>query len=191
MIIHSHAAILSQYRAHKITARLVVRARSSLHLLRQYPSPLGMSSAHLAEREDGMTSITFTIFFEDPFWVGVVERQADGALQAARHVFGTEPGPAEVLEFVLGRMNRLIERSSVMAIEATMPRAINPKRAAREAGRALAQRGSSTQSQEAIRLQLEQNKQIHKQRSKAEREAEADYKRQLKVAKAKARHRGR
>jgi hypothetical protein len=151
-----------------------------------------MSSAHVAEREGIVGAITLTIFFEDPFWVGVVERQADGALMAARHLFGTEPAPAEVLEFVLGQMSRLIERSSVaIAIDAPERRAVNPKRAAREASRALAQRGSSTQAQEAIRIQLEQSKQLHKQRNKAEREAEANYKRQLKVEKAKARHRGR
>ena len=139
-----------------------------------------------------MAEITLTIFFEDPFWVGVVEQQADGALQAARHLFGAEPAPAQVLEFVLCQMSRLIERSSaVIPVDSSQRRAVNPKRAAREAGRALAQRGSSTQSQEALRLQLEQNRQIHKQRSKAEHEAEADYKRRLKVEKAKARHRGR
>ena len=139
-----------------------------------------------------MAEITLTIFFEDPFWVAVVERQADGRLQAARHLFGGEPTPAEVLEFVLCRLSSLIERASVaLAIDAPQRRVINPKRAAREAGRALAQRGSSTQSQEALRLQLEQNKQVHQLHSKAEREAAAAYKRQLKVEKAKARHRGR
>jgi len=103
-----------------------------------------------------------------------------------------EPGPAEVLAFILREMSHLVERSSIaVAVDAAERRAVNPKLAAREAGKALAQRGSSTQSQEALRLQLEQNKQIHKQRGKAEREAEADYKRQLKVEKAKARHRGR
>jgi hypothetical protein len=151
-----------------------------------------MSGAHLAEREGIVAAITLTIFFDDPLWVGVVERQADGALQAARHLFGAEPGPAEVLAFVLREMSHLVERSSIaVAVDAAERRAVNPKRAAREACKALAQRGSSTQSQEALRLQLEQNKQIHKQRGKAEREAEADYKRQLKVEKAKARHRGR
>jgi hypothetical protein len=151
-----------------------------------------MSGVHSAEREGIVTSITLTIFFEDPFWVGVVERQAEGRLQAARHLFGSEPAPAEILEFVLRQMFRLIERSSTaIEVEQIAPRAVNPKRAAREASRALAQRGSSTQSQAALRLQLEQNKQIRKQHSKAEREAEADYKRQIKLEKAKARHRGR
>jgi Protein of unknown function (DUF2992) len=151
-----------------------------------------MSGARSAEREDIMGAITLTIFYEDPFWVGVVERQENGALQAVRHMFGAEPAPTEVLEFVLHQMGRLIERSGVaVEIEPAERRTVNPKRAAREASRALAQRGSSTQAQEALRLQLEQNKQIRKQRNKAEREAEADYKRQLKILKAKARHRGR
>jgi hypothetical protein len=151
-----------------------------------------MSGAHLAEREGIVAAITLTIFFDDPLWVGVVERQADGALQAARHLFGAEPTPAQVLEFVLCQLDCLVERPTVaVAVEMTERRLINPKRAAREVCKALAQRGSSTQSQEALRIQLEQNKQIRKQRSKAERRAEADYKRQLKAEKAKARHRGR
>ena len=151
-----------------------------------------MSGAHLAEREGIVAAITLTVFFEDPFWVGVLERQTNGELQAARHVFGAEPAPAEVLEFALCLMNRLVEQSSVaLAVEAPERRAANPKRAARAASKALAQRGSSTQSQEALRIQLEQNKQIREQRSKAERQATADYKRQLKLEKAKARHRGR
>jgi len=151
-----------------------------------------MSGAHLTEREGIMAVITLTIFFEDPFWVGVVERQADGLLQAARHLFGVEPTPAQVLEFVLCQLDCLVEQPNVtVAVTTAERRAVNPKRATREACKALAQRGSSTQSQEALRIQLEQNKQIRKQRSKAEREAEADYKRQIKVEKAKARHRGR
>jgi hypothetical protein len=139
-----------------------------------------------------MAAIKLTIFFEDPFWVGVVERQEQGALVAARHLFGAEPAPAEVLEFVLYRMSRLLEGASV-AVKAmpAEPRAINPKRAARVASRALAQRGSSTQAQEALRLQLEQNKRIRRQRTKAERDADAERRRQLKLQRAKARHRGR
>jgi hypothetical protein len=138
-----------------------------------------------------VAAISLTVLFEDPFWVGVVERQEDGTLQAARHIFGSEPAPAEVLEFVLHRLDRLLERPAAMvAGEQPERRAINPKRAARETARALAQRGTSTQAQEALRLQLEQSKRIRRRRSKAEREAKAEYKRQLKLQKAKARDRG-
>jgi hypothetical protein len=46
------------------------------------------------------TKLHYLAYFEDPFWVGVVECQAGGALQAARHVFGAEPSPGEMLVFV-------------------------------------------------------------------------------------------
>ena len=32
-----------------------------------------------------------TVFFEDPFWVGVFERQAQGALTVCKVTFGAEP----------------------------------------------------------------------------------------------------
>lgn len=187
------AAILqpTTYRAHEITARLVVRARRA-DLRRQYPSPLGMSGARaIAEREEPMATITLTVFFEDPFWVGVVEREEEGALEVARHLFGAEPSGPEVHEFILRRLVGLLDHPrAAVAIAPATARPANPKRAARAAARALAQRGTSTQAQEALRLQLEQHKQERKQRRRAMRDAEAARKRQIKVAKAKARHRG-
>lgn len=36
--------------------------------------------------------VTLTVFFEDPFWVGVVERIAEGSLSASKITFGAEPG---------------------------------------------------------------------------------------------------
>ena len=77
-----------------------------------------------------------------------------------------------------------------VAVELPGARPASPKRAAREAARQLAQRGGTTQAQEALRLQIEQNKAERKRRSRAAREAEEDYKRQVKVQKAKDRHRG-
>ena len=42
-----------------------------------------------------------TVFFEEPFWVGVFEQETDGVICAARVVFGAQPTDAEVFEFVL------------------------------------------------------------------------------------------
>ena len=36
-------------------------------------------------------SVTLKVFFEDPFWVGIVERVTDGMLDAAKVTFGPEP----------------------------------------------------------------------------------------------------
>lgn len=146
----------------------------------------------LKEKRGSCGSNHLTVFFEDPFWVGVVERQEDDTLHAARHIFGSEPSPPQVLEFVLYQLGSLLAKPAVaVSAEQPAPRPANPKRAAREAARALAQRGSSAQAYEALRLQLEQNKQLRKQHTRAQREAEANYKRRLKLQKAKARHRGR
>ncbi len=42
-----------------------------------------------------------TVFFEDPFWVGVFERIENGRLSAAKVTFGTEPKEPELLIYLL------------------------------------------------------------------------------------------
>ena len=46
--------------------------------------------------------VTLTVFFEDPFWVGVVERIAEGSLSASKITFGAEPKDYEVRDILLG-----------------------------------------------------------------------------------------
>ena len=41
-------------------------------------------------------SMTVTVFFEDPFYVGWVEHCEDSRLTVAKIVFGAEPSDAEV-----------------------------------------------------------------------------------------------
>jgi Protein of unknown function (DUF2992) len=48
-----------------------------------------------------MDCIALSVFFEDPFWVAVFERQTGNQYQAARRVFGAEPSDPEVYQFVL------------------------------------------------------------------------------------------
>ena len=74
-----------------------------------------------------MVTITLTVFFEDPFWVGVAERQAGGALQAARHVFGAEPSPGEVLEFVQKQLGPLLDRPGAAIAVAPPPARAEPQ----------------------------------------------------------------
>ena len=46
-------------------------------------------------------AVVFTVFFEEPFWCGVYQRQEGRNLEAARMVFGAEPKEYEVLAFLL------------------------------------------------------------------------------------------
>lgn len=57
-------------------------------------------------RREG-ASITFTVYFDGQFWVGIVERLEEGRLSAARVVFGAEPSDEEVFQFVLDRWGTL------------------------------------------------------------------------------------
>ena len=46
------------------------------------------------------------VYFEDPFWVGVIERQADHKLEACKITFGSEPKETELLA-LLPRLREL------------------------------------------------------------------------------------
>ena len=44
---------------------------------------------------------SLTVYFEDPFWVGVFERIEEGKLSVCKVTFGAEPKDYDVLDFVL------------------------------------------------------------------------------------------
>ena len=48
-----------------------------------------------------------TVFFEEPFWVGVFERIENGKLSVSKVTFGAEPKDYEIYEFVLKNYNGL------------------------------------------------------------------------------------
>ena len=97
-----------------------------------------------------------TVFFEEPFWVGVFEQETDGVIRAARVVFGAQPTDAEVFEFVLRHADRLRYGPPV---EGRLSReTANPKKRRREAARETGQRGIGTRSQQALQLAREPNR---------------------------------
>ena len=50
-----------------------------------------------------------TVFFDDPFWVGVFERIEENKLSVCRVVFGAEPKDYEVYDFILKNMDGIQE----------------------------------------------------------------------------------
>lgn len=111
-----------------------------------------------------------TVFFEEPFWVGVFEQETDGVMRAARVVFGAQPTDAEVFEFVLRHADRLRYGPPV---EGRLSReTANPKKRRREAARETGQRGIGTRSQQALQLAREQSRLEKRESSRARRQAE-------------------
>ena len=51
---------------------------------------------------------SLTVFFEDPFWVGVFERIEDGKLSVCKVTFGVEPKDYDVWDYVLHHYYELV-----------------------------------------------------------------------------------
>jgi hypothetical protein len=115
--------------------------------------------------------ISLTLFFEDPFWVGVFERVDDGKLSVCKVTFGAEPKDYDVWEFVLRHYDELVF-SSAMDME-TRKTADNPKRRLRNVRKQTERSGIGTKSQQALQLQREEMKTERRQLNREERDAEA------------------
>ena len=130
-----------------------------------------------------------TVFFEEPFWVGVFECVSDGKLSVCKITFGGEPKDYEIYEFILKNYYRLRFSSAVATDVKEATR--NPKRVQREVRKQVQNTGIGTKSQQVLKLQHEQLKIERKTVSREEREAEKQRQFELKQQKRKEKHRGR
>lgn len=113
-----------------------------------------------------------TVFFEEPFWVGVFERVSEGTLSACKVTFGAEPKDYEVYDFILKNYYQLRFSPAVEADVKEVSR--NPKRVQREVRKQVQNTGIGTKSQQALKLQQEQLKTERKTVSREQREAERE-----------------
>ena len=52
----------------------------------------------------GGNTLYLTVLFEQPFWIGILERSGEGRYEACKVTFGAEPRDAEVYDFLqIGR----------------------------------------------------------------------------------------
>jgi hypothetical protein len=137
---------------------------------------------------EGAMAAVFTVFFEDPFWVGVLESEDEGVLSVARHVFGAEPSNAELLAFMLGRFTEM-RRSKSSVGEGTRVRATKRKRARRDVARD-ATRPPSTKAQAALSAARSEIKVERAASSREERLAEAERRFELRSEKRKKKRSG-
>ena len=129
-----------------------------------------------------------TVFSEDPFWVGVFERIENRKLSVAKVTFGAEPKDYEVLEFINRNYYHLQFSPAVETVVKDTKK--NPKRAQRDAKKQTLETGIGTKSQQALKLQQEQNKQERKVRSREQRDAESQRLFELKQMKKREKHKG-
>ena len=129
-----------------------------------------------------------TVYFEEAFWIGVFERIEDGKLSVAKVTFGAEPKDYEVQEYIRKHYSSLKFSPAVDTVVKDIKR--NPKRMQREAKKQMQETGIGTKSQQALKLQQEQNKQERKVRSREKKEADELRMFELKQQKKREKHKG-
>ena len=135
-----------------------------------------------------MNALTLTVFFEEPFWVGVFERVSAGKLSVCKVTFGAEPKDYEVYDFILKRYDALkFSEALEMNVRRT---ADNPKRRQRNAKKQLRNTGIGTKSQQALQKQREASKIERRRITKQERDTEKRRQRALKERQRKEKRRG-
>ena len=130
-----------------------------------------------------------TVFFEEPFWIGVFERISEGKLSVCKVTFGAEPKDGEIYEWMLQNWAQL--HFGPPLADARRPRAENPKRARRMARRSLAVQGVGTKAQQALALARGAGKQARTAARREQEQADRERRFALRVQRRKEKHRGR
>ena len=116
--------------------------------------------------------IKLTVYFADPFWVGVAERIAGGQLSAAKITFGAEPKDYEIAGFIQRHFYELRFSQPVPTERREANK--NPKTAQRDAKRQMQQVGIGTKSQQALKLQHEEKRLEGRKKNREEKQAKAE-----------------
>lgn len=134
--------------------------------------------------------VSLQVFFEDPFWIGICEKVEFDKLSVCKITFGPEPKDYDLEEYILRNWYEL-RFSSTTEVVIKHKQNINPKRMQRMVKRQLTNVGIGTKSQQALKLQHEENKIERKTRSRILKEAEDERLFALKQQKRKEKHKGR
>ncbi len=111
-----------------------------------------------------------TVFFEEPFWVGIFERIAKGKLSVCKVTFGTEPKDYEVYNFILKNYYPLRFSPAIAAdVKETAP---NPKRIQHKIRKQIKNTRIGTKSQQALKLQQGKLKTEHRIMNRKQQETE-------------------
>lgn len=130
-----------------------------------------------------------TVCFDPPFWVGLYQREDGEGLRVCQVVFGGEPRDQEVLDYFQSHWREL--KFSPPAGGGPDPdRSMNPKRARREARKAVQPTGTGTKAQRALQLQREQSKAQRTAAARERREEQRERKLARRQEKRREKHKG-
>ncbi len=138
----------------------------------------------------GCAKSKFTVLFEEPFWVGIYERQDGDRYEVCKITFGPEPKDYEVYDYLLKNWSKL-QFSPPINTDSISEKRLNPKRAQRTAKKQLRETGMGTKAQQALKLQQEQGKLKRKKLMREQKKAEKEHLFKLRLGKRKEKRKGR
>jgi len=106
----------------------------------------------------------FTVYFEDPFWVGLLEEYYNENHYVGRHVFGAEPSNARLLYFYLYQLPHIKKVKAEGGV--ADKKEIGYKRSIREAKKAQHAVGGISKAKEAYKREIENEKSVKTKREK-------------------------
>lgn len=133
--------------------------------------------------------IKLTVLFDGSFWIGVFERTIDNNLEVAKVTFGAEPKNIEIYNFILYKYQHL-KFSNGISIEQKTQKEMNPKQMQRLIKKQI-NKSLGTKSQQALKLQQEQNKIKRKTLSKQKKQKLLKLKCEMKQKKRQQKHKGK
>lgn len=138
-----------------------------------------------------ISRIQMTVYFDNPYWVAVLESVENDSIRICRIVYGQEPKDYQVQAF-LSRNFRSLKFSSPIEIGSGYIKQtpVNPKRVQREINKLKAQKGISTKAQMALSKEREQNKKEKKKKSKETKDIEKKLQFEMKQNKKKQKRKG-
>ncbi|MCR2032351.1 YjdF family protein [Anaerofustis stercorihominis] len=132
-----------------------------------------------------------TVFFEDPFYVGVIERKYKKRLEVVKVTFGKEPTDGEILEYLNNNYSKL---KFIKADDTYIKKDISelsPKRLKRMVGKEMKKKSISTKSQDLLKKQYEERKLEVKSKNREEKKQKEESLFELRQMKKKKKHKGR
>ena len=106
----------------------------------------------------------FTVFFEDPFWVGILEENYNGIDYMGKHIFGAEPSNSELLQFYIYEFDKIKKlRIGKTDIEI---RKMNFKKSINKSKKLQSKTGTGTKSQNLFKKAFEELMDIKKKERK-------------------------
>lgn len=106
-----------------------------------------------------------TILFENPFWIGIYEREENKNYEVCKIIFGAEPKDYEIYNFLTNNWIKLKFKLSIQK-EEEPEKKHNPKRMQREIKKQLQITQIGTKAQQTLKLQQEQKKKERKELQK-------------------------